>query len=195
VRGRSAPGCYAQEAIAASGNRGHHSAPQCAGSAIQIAVTDARVTSNLAVSPPNARFAEPHLKDWGQPGDTFTVAPVRVAQAGSYALQVRYHNSANQINLGISGGVKWLALRDAGGRVVAQGVIQLPHARIEKSDTPLVYSTPLTATLPAGEYALALSDFYNMSYLQANSSFSAAGGTGGPSNRFDIYGVRLLRVK
>jgi hypothetical protein len=40
-----------------------------------------------------------------------------------------------------------------------------------------------------------MSDFYNMSYMQSNSSFSAAGGAEGPSNRFDIYGVRLLRVR
>jgi hypothetical protein len=97
--------------------------------------------------------------------------------------------------LGISGGVKWLAVKDASGHVVAQGVVQLPHARIEKSDTPLVYSTPLGARLEAGSYRLELTDFYNMSYLQSNSTFSAAGGAEGPSNRFDIYGVRLLRVR
>jgi hypothetical protein len=190
-----APGCYALEDIAATGNRSHHSAPRCSGKAIEIAVTDSRIASNIAVSPPNVRFAQAHLKDWGKPGDTFTVAPIRIDTVGSYALQVRYHNSANQINLGISGGVKWLAVRDSHGRVVAQGVIQLPHARMEKSNTPLVHSTPLMATLAAGDYTLSMSDFYNMSYLQANSSFSAAGGTGGPSNRFDIYGVRILRVK
>jgi hypothetical protein len=39
-----------------------------------------------------------------------------------------------------------------------------------------------------------MSDFYNMSYLSSNASFSAAGGVDGPSNRFDIYGVRLLRT-
>jgi hypothetical protein len=44
-------------------------------------------------------------------------------------------------------------------------------------------------------YRIEMSDFYNMSYLQSNSTFSAAGGTEGPSNRFDIYGVRLLRVR
>ncbi|MES2016245.1 MAG: esterase [Pseudomonadota bacterium] len=193
--GRSAIGCYALEAVSKSGNRSHHSAAQCNGDAIEIAVTDPRVHSNLAIAGPNARFAEPHLKDWGKPDDTFAVSAIRVAQAGSYALQVRYHNSANQINLGISGGVKWMTLRDSRGRVVAQGVIQLPHARIDKANTPLVYSTPLTATLAAGEYALALSDFYNMSYMEANSTFSAAGGVQGPSNNFDIYGVRLLRTE
>jgi hypothetical protein len=39
-----------------------------------------------------------------------------------------------------------------------------------------------------------MSDFYNMSYLSSNASFSAAGGVEGPSNRFDIYGVRLLHT-
>ncbi len=192
---RKAVGCYALEAVAASGNRSHHSAAQCNGSRVEIAVTDPRVTSNIAVSAPGVRFAEAHLKDWGKPADTFAVSAIRVAQAASYAIQVRYHNSANQINLGISGGVKWLTLRDSHGRAVAQGVIQLPHARLEKTNTPLVYSTPVMATLAAGDYALELSDFYNMSYLQANSSFSAAGGTAGPSNNVDIYGVRLLRIQ
>ncbi|MES2316326.1 MAG: esterase [Pseudomonadota bacterium] len=190
-----ATGCYAFETVSPSGNRSHHSAPICAGRGIEIAVTDPRVKSNLAVAGPNARFAEPHLKDWGKPADTFTVSSIPIAEAGNYAVQLRYHNSANQINLGISGGVKWITLRDSHGRVHAQGVTQLPHARMEKSNTPLVYSTPLLAKLAPGDYTLEMSDFFNMSYLQANSTFSAAGGSGGPSNSFDIYGVRLLRVE
>jgi hypothetical protein len=123
------------------------------------------------------------------------VTGIKVPASGRYQVQVRYHNGANQINLGISGGVKWLAVKDKSGRVMAQHVIQLPHARIDKANKPPVYSTPLEAYLPAGEYRLELSDFYNMSYLQSNSTFSAAGGADGASNRFDIYGVRLLRVK
>jgi hypothetical protein len=123
------------------------------------------------------------------------VTSVNVPASGRYHLQVRYRNSANQIHLGISGGVKWLAVKDKSGRVVAQHVIQLPHARTEKGIKPPVYSTPLKAYLPAGEYRLELSDFYNMSYLQSNSTFSAAGGAEGASNKFDIYGIRLLRVK
>jgi hypothetical protein len=190
----SGVGCYALEAQSGQ-NRSHHSASTCTDPGIEIAVTDARVKANIGASAPNARFAEAHLKDWGKSADTFTVSHITVPGAGSYAFQVRYHNSANQINLGISGGVKWLALRDSQRRVVAQGVVQLPHARMETANTPLVYSTPLMAKLAAGNYTLDMSDFYNMSYLQANSSFSAAGGTSGPSNRFDIYGVRILRVQ
>jgi hypothetical protein len=188
--------CYAVEAqFAQSGNRSHHSAATCVDKGIDIAVTDARVKSSVAISGPTDRFAEPHLAGWGNPSDSFVVDRVEVPTAGLYQVQVRYHNGANQINLGISGGVKWLVVKDASGGTVARGVVQLPHARIEKANTPLVYSTPLAAKLRAGEYKLELTDFYNMSYLQSNSTFSAAGGVDGASNRFDIYGVRLLRVK
>jgi hypothetical protein len=195
-RTASGTACYAVEAqFADSGNRSHRSAPRCVDAGIAIAVTDQRVASNAPLAGPNTRFAEPRLEAWGKPADTFAVGDVRVAQDGDYAIQVRYHNGANQVNLGISGGVKWLAVKDQAGRIVAQGVVQLPHARIEKSNTPIVYSTPLAARLRPGSYNLLMSDFYNMSYLQSNSSFSAAGGVDGPSNQFDIYGVRLVRVK
>jgi len=191
-----ATACYAVEAqYTASGNRSHHSVPRCVDAGVAVAATDPRVQAGVALAPANARFAEPHLANWGQPADRFTVRDVRVPKAGDYALQVRYHNGANQVNLGISGGVKWLALKDASGRIVAQGVVQLPHARIEKANTPTVYSTPLAARLKAHvPYRIEMSDFYNMSYLDSNATFGAAGGIDGPSNRFDIYGMRLLAI-
>ena len=196
-RAGSATACYALEAqYTASGNRSHHSRPGCVDGGVAVPATDARVHADAPVVPAGGRFAEPHLAGWGKPDDRFEVDAVRVPRAGTYAIQVRYHNGANQPNLGISGGVKWLAIEDAAGRVVAQGVVQLPHAPIRKADTPTVYSTPLAARLAAGAaYRIRMSDFYNMSYLQSNRTFSAAGGVAGPSNRFDIYGVRLLRTK
>jgi hypothetical protein len=200
-RKAGATACYAVEAeFDGSGNRSHHSRPRCLDAGIEIPASDPRVSAGLPLAAPNARFDEPHLANWGKPQDRFSVRDIRIPAAGAkhadYAVQVRYHNGANQVNLGISGGVKWLALKDESGAIVAQGVVQLPHARIEKAHTPTVYSTPLAARLKAGGvYRLEMSDFYNMSYLQSNSSFSAAGGTEGPSNRFDIYGVRLLRVR
>ena len=188
--------CYAVEArFAASGNRSHHSPPRCLDAGIFIGADDPRVASNVPASAPAGRFDGPRLAGWGQPGDTLSFDAVTLARAGNYAIQLRYHNAANQINLGISGGVKWLSVTDLSGKVLAQGVVQLPHARVEKEHTPLVYSTPLMAKLNAGSYKLTLVDFYNMSYLQANSTFSAAGGASGPSNSADIYGVRLLQVK
>jgi hypothetical protein len=190
-----AAACYAVEAqFADSGNRSHHSPAQCVGPRITVPATDRRVDASVPLAAPDARFALPRLAGWGKPGDRFGVSGIEVASAGRYALQLRYHNSANQVNLGISGGVKWLALKDSSGRIVAQGVVQLPHARIARATTPPVWSTPLSARLAAGTYSLQLSDFYNMSYLASNRSFSGVGGVDGPSNRFDIFGVRLLRV-
>ncbi|RNF30856.1 esterase [Massilia aurea] len=198
-RKAGATSCYAVEALYTdSGNVSHHSQPRCVDAGTEIPVTDARVISNLKTTAPDARFTQAHLKDWGKPGDRFAVEGIRIEHAGDYRIQVRYHNGANQVNLGISGGVKWLALKDGSGKVVAQGVIQLPHAPLLQKDTPSVYSTPLAARIEAGNeagsYRLEMTDFYNMSYLDSNRSFTGAGGAE-PSNRFDIYGVRLLRVK
>jgi hypothetical protein len=168
-RQAGAGACYAVEAqFTGSGNRSHHSPPVCGGKIIEVP----------------ARFDR-----WGAPADTLAVK-IEIPEAGRYQVQLRYHNGANQINLGISGGVKWMSLKDRDGRVVGAGVVQLPHAR-----QPLAYSTPLAAHLAAGSLTVELSDFYNMSYLQANSTFSAAGGASGPSNLIDIHAVRVLRVK
>jgi hypothetical protein len=199
-RRASGTACYAVEAVFdSSGNRSHHSRPRCLDAGVAIAVGDARVRAGVPLAPPKlstaARFDQPYLANWGAPQDRLTVSDIKLKQAGEYAVQIRYHNGANQVNLGISGGVKWLAVKDESGAIVAQGVVQLPHARIEKAHTPLVYSTPLMMRVKANtKYRIEMSDFYNMSYLQSNSSFSAAGGIEGPSNRFDIHGVRLLRV-
>jgi hypothetical protein len=184
--------CYAVEAqFSASGNRSHHSVPRCAGEASEIAVTDARVSSNLKPT----TGAMPHLAGWGAPQDRFEASGLRIENTGTYAFQLRYRNEANQINLGISAGVKWLAIDDANGHTVAQGVVQLPHTKPEREHTPAPLSTPLQAHLQPGAYRIRMSDFYNMSYLESNASFSGAGGTSGPSNRFDLYGVRVQRVE
>jgi hypothetical protein len=183
--------CYAVEAeYPASGNRSHHSAPRCAGEASEIGVADARVTSNL-------KPAAGKLAGWGAPQDRFDVRDLRIGQAGEYALQLRYRNEANQINLGISGGVKWLTIEDAAGRSVAQGVVQLPHTKPAHANAtvPAPLSTPLKARLQPGAYRVRMTDFYNMSYLESNASFTGAGGTDGPSNRFDLYAVRIQRVQ
>lgn len=188
--------CYAVEAqFSASGNRSHHSVPRCVAPAVEIPVTDPRVQANLKVTPAAGRYAAPRLADWGQPADRLEVRDIKIGAPGDYRVQVRYHNGANQINLGISNGVKWLAVVDGQGKTVAQGVVQLPHAKFDKTRTPTVLSTPLAARLQPGAYTLRMSDFYNMSYLESNASFSGAGGSGGPWNRADIVGIRLQRVE
>ncbi|QBE64683.1 alpha/beta hydrolase-fold protein [Pseudoduganella lutea] len=177
----AAAACYAVEAMFPdSGNRSHHSAPACTGRAIEVAAGDARIASSVKAK--NGAFA-----GWGAPADTFS-ATLAVPQAGTYAVQVRYRNNAHQVNLGITGGVKWMKVRDAAGGVVAQGVVQLPHSPAGQA----VYSTPLSAQLKAGKHSVELSDFINMSSLQSNATYADAGGKSGPANRVDIHGIRLL---
>ena len=189
----AAQACYAVEAVyTATGNRSHHSVPACLLPGEDIAVDDVRVRSNQAVKPAigaKAGSARGYLGGWGAPADTFNVRDVRITHAGNYALQLRYRNTAHQVNLGISGGVKWLEVRDASGKRVAAGVVQLPHSPGEAGPS---YSTPLRTQLKPGSYRLSLHDFYNMSYLQSNTGYGDAGGVAGPSNRFDLYGVRIM---
>jgi len=167
-----AASCYAVEAVYRdSGNRSHHSLPACLGEKDAIVVPG-------------------NWKNWGAQDDRIAVNDVLVAQAGTYQLQVHYRNNAHAINLGISGGVKWLRVADAAGKIVAQGVVQMPHSPAGKA----LYSTPLPASLRPGRYTLQLSDFMNMSYLGSNATYKDAGGVAGPSNRVDILGLRLLPI-
>jgi len=175
--------CYSVEAMyVGSGNRSHHSAPVCLGGGVEIGAGDRRVESSVAE-------ADGRIAGWGAPGDSFAVRDIKVERDGSYALQLKYRNTAQQVNLGISGGVKWMTLKDGNGAVVAQGVVALPHSPASAGPS---WSTPLKAALKAGSYRLELGDFYNMSYLQSNASYGDAGGVKGPSNRFDIHGVRIM---
>ncbi|RFP15015.1 MULTISPECIES: alpha/beta hydrolase-fold protein [unclassified Duganella] len=175
--------CYSVEAMfTGSGNRSHHSAPVCLNSGVEIAAGDARVQSSVAA-------ADGRIAGWGAPSDTFAVQDIKVERDGSYAMQLKYRNTAHQVNLGISGGVKWMTLRDGNGGVAAQGVVQLPHSPANAGPS---WSTPLKAVLKTGSYRMELSDFYNMSYLKSNTSYADAGGVKGPSNRFDIHGVRIM---
>lgn len=165
--------CYAVEAVyPSSGNRSHHSPPSCMG-------------------PDLALPGVPPSPGWGAPADTLSLGGLSVGQRGRYAVQLRYRNSANQVNLGISNAVKWIAVRDGRGRLVASGVVQMPHTAAGRTG----HSTPLIAVLEGGQsYRIELSDFYNMSYLDGNASFTGAGGSAGPWNRADILGVRVREL-
>ena len=57
---------------------------------------------------------------------------------GRYQLQLRYRNGANQINLGISSGVKRLTVTRCSGAIVASGVVVLPHTRLDNATRRLI---------------------------------------------------------
>jgi predicted alpha/beta superfamily hydrolase len=114
---------------------------------------------------------------------------VTVAKDGRYNVQLRYNNHAHQINLGVTNAVQHLRLRDKHGAVAAAGIIQMPHNAPANGPA---WSTPLPATLKQGSYRLELQPFFNMSGLQANASYTDAGGASGARNQADVLEARLL---
>ena len=48
--------------------------------------------------------------------------------------------------------------------------------------------------LPAGEYQLEVRDFFNMSYLEANKTYTGSGGLQGPVNRASIAAFKITRL-
>ncbi len=188
VKAPEAQACYAVEVVyPASGNRSHHSQPVCVNQGMVFAVTDPVWTFNKAVK--DGKYGN-YLPDVS-PQDDVSVS-VSVAQSGRVALQLKYRNLQHAINTGITGGMRWYQLADATGNVVAQGTIALPHTQSEHGPG---YSTPIETNLNAGVYSLTLHDFYNMSYLQNNRTYSAAGGESGPVNQFDLYGLRVMPMQ
>jgi predicted alpha/beta superfamily hydrolase len=115
-------------------------------------------------------------------------AGIRITTSGRHAIQLRYTNTAHRINLGITNGMKWLRLRDSSGSLAAEGVVQLPHA------LAAAWSTPIHADLKPGTYSYELDDFYNMSYLQSNSTYADAGGASGPWNAPSVQALRVQPV-
>jgi hypothetical protein len=190
--------CYSAEAVdPANGHHSQPSAPACFESAtVQlVAVTDPRVRSNVPVTPPGDGLALATLRDWGQPGDTLSVNGIALPSAGRYGIELLYNNHANDISTGITNAVKRLRVLTSDGAEVASGVIQMPHVDPRDGGHPIRSSTLLTLDLPAGTYTLELQDFFNMSYLSANSSYSGAGGKGGPVNRASIAAFKVFAIE
>jgi hypothetical protein len=175
-----------------TGLRSHHSAAVCAESGLEIAVDDHRVRSSVAVSSASGRPAS--IQNWGAPADTFSVQQVVLRHAGRYAFQLRYKNTSNAINTGVTNGVKMLTVRDGdgAGQVVALRVVQMPH--LPAASAPM-WSTPADITLGAGTYSVELSDYFNMSYLASNALYGAGGGKAGLLNRIDLFGLRVLELE
>ena len=175
--------CYSVSAIfTSSGNASHHASVQCQNQGQLHTLSADNVTGNQ--QPENSA-----LLNWGAPQDTLQLNNIKIKTKGSYALSWQYHNMQHQINTGITAGVKWMTVRDNKGKLVASGVVQMPHNEAAKA-----YSTPLISSLDIGNYQIELSDFFNMSYLKNNHSYSGAGGTKGPVNKVDLFGLRVMPI-
>jgi hypothetical protein len=173
--------CYAVSAVFNdSKNSSHHSQVQCQNIGHLWTFSATNVSGNKQPK-------DGTLLNWGKPQDKLIVNDINVEQVGRYAFSWQYHNLQHQINTGITAGVKWMILRDVKHNVVATGVVQMPH-----NEATHAYSTPLITTLKQGKYSVELTDFFNMSYLENNQSYTGVGGVAGPVNQIDLFGLRVM---
>jgi len=132
------------------------------------------------------------------------------AAPGHVGLELLYDNHAHETQTGVTNGVKVLRVLDALGHEAARGIVQMPHVgphvgpHIEPHNQPhnqphngqhpMRLSTQLRCTLAAGRYRVELLDFFNMSDLQSNASYSGAGGVGGALNAADIGALQVVTL-
>ena len=189
--------CFAVESeFARSGNKSLHSEPACDdGDAAQfIPVTDKHTRSNLKPLE-DAHFAMPVLREWGSKDDSLQFTQVAIRSPGKYAIQVLYNNRQHSIDSGITNAVKTFTLLNDKNKILQTSVVQMPNVKDEGDKYPINTSTEVTATLDKGTYTFQLGDFFNMSYLQSNSTYLGSGGTAGPVNKASIAGIKIVRLE
>jgi hypothetical protein len=152
-----------------------------------IAAGDPRVSGGELLPPGDSVAQETRRLGMG---GRLVVRDVTIAVAGDYAIAADYDNHVYALNTGVTNAVKRLTITDAsGGR--QQGVLQLPHVRPVDGVHPIRQSTRVYLRLAPGSYTIELSDFFNMSALEANASYSGPGGKGGPINEARIAAIKM----
>ncbi len=126
-------------------------------------------------------------------GQTLQLGAVTLPAAGRYALGTLYDNHIFALNTGITNAVKRLVLLGADG-TRHSAIIQMPHIEPEGDKHPVRPSTRAIFDLPAGRYQVALEDFFNMSGLSTNITYSAPGGSAGPVNEAMIEALTIDKV-
>lgn len=172
--------CYVAETVNAQGYRSSPSQPVCAGEVLEVELSGDKEKLSPDV------YVVGINKDSGvvKSDNTFSVA-----KNGVYLLSAQYSNNQGQLNTGITNAVKQLTVIESDNKKIGEGIIQMGHVGESKG---LRYSTPLSVSLESGkQYRLELSDYFNMSYLEANSSYTYSGGIDGPVNNADIVNIRI----
>ncbi len=177
-----------------SGLSSHPSLPACLrGSLAQtVQAEDPRISTDGEKIGNAGSVPEPTIRlDLGK---WLEVPDIIIARSGTYALSTRYDNHVFALNTGITNAVKRITLiDDTGGR--RQAMLQMPHVKPEGESHPIRQSTRAYFNLPAGRYRIELSDFFNMSALAANATYTGPGGAGGPVNRARIAAIDIDAVE
>lgn len=167
------------------------SAPSCLRGrrAQTIAVTDPRVSGAPLL--PAGDSVDVPTRTVGI-GTRLIVSGVKIAHAGVYAIATRYDNHVFALNTGVTNAVKRMTISGAGMR--ARAVVQMPHIRSVGAVHPIRQSTRVYVHLVPGTYTIELSDFFNMSALEANARYTGPGGSSGPVNEARVAAVTLDEV-
>lgn len=151
----------------------------------------------VAVYPTSQNTSHPSATACLGQAATQSVSPAQslhVPTPGRYALTLTYDNHQFNINTGVTNAVKRLEILDRSGVTVAQGIVQMPHIDSENGAHPTRNSTELRIRLTPGIYTVRISDYFNMSDLQANASYSRVGGASGPVNAADVTALNLTKL-
>lgn len=140
-----------------------------------------------------SHLSEPVVFDDGAVQHTVLGQPFELVRAGLTGFELLYENRAGSIQTGVTNAVQWLRVLDEQGREVAAGVVQMPH-QDETAPPRTGLSTLLRVQLLSGRYRLLLQDYFNMSALQSNASYSGAGGLGGPLNHAEVKAVKVIAL-
>jgi glycogen debranching enzyme len=181
---------YSAEAIfRSSGYRSHPSAPlRVEGEGYRfIPIGDSR----FELSGGKLDADRQALRNWGDPGDDLRVR-FSISRAGRYAFRFRYNNHSDKVSSGVTCGVKLAELSSLDDAWSKNGALQFPIVEQKDGVHPWRESTALTFELEVGNYALSLRDFFNMSYLEANSAYVGTRGPNEPKNRFDLTGLSII---
>jgi hypothetical protein len=186
--------CYAVEAeFTTSGNRSHHSRPQCwwGGAGDASRVRELPIwgwwSAGGAWSMMHGRA---HYQDWGRP-DHALEATWQPAWTGRHKLQAVYGNGAGGFNTGIAAAVKRVEVRDAAdNRLVGQGTLVMPQlAEWSRWGESSLVDVELDATK---RYTIRVVDDLNMTYFKHFEPFT--GGPGGGADTFNMVNIHALRV-
>ncbi len=184
--------CYVVEAeFLASGNRSHHSRPQCywGERGERVMEVDARAFSATGGTL-SQQYGRWHYQQWGAPQDALT-ASVAATSSGEHLVQAVYGNGAGSVTTGITTAVKWLrVIDDDSGELAGEGPLIMPQLG---SWDLWAESSFVRASLLAGRrYRLELTDGRNMSYLDHFTRYNGAGGGSSPYNQVNVAALRVL---
>jgi hypothetical protein len=158
--------CYIIEAeFQSSGNKSHHSEPQCF-------------------------WRKGDISSLNALNGTYELSNFSPKKTGFYALQVSYNNPGH-LGTGITAAVKKIEVSIASNNEnVGTGVLAMPH---HERGRYWIDSNFIKVYLHAGvQYQFKINDFYNMSYFEHFENYLHLGGQGGAYNHANISKLKIL---